>query len=492
MKITRIIIGVALLAALAAAGLSLSTEKTPDSTAEVLTAKAAEMDFRVVVNTVGYLDAARSTVIVSSIRGDRGKIINIVESGTRVQKGDVLIQLDPTPFEEEVRKLESQVREAEAEVQARSQLLHWEENQADSSIKTAEFDLRAAELDLLKLEKGDGPLELARLDGAAQEAKTVYDSKVGYLKDLGELKKRGFATDTEINLAQGSMEDAQKAYEVARKMYETHRDFVLPFQIEQAKAKVARSRMGLEQTKKGAGFKIGQAMADQYKAREKLSSLQTALNVAREDLTRAVIQAPIPGLVVLRERYVDGQKRKPRVGDKVLQGQPLMYLPDVSSMIVETRIREVDLHKVSVGTPAVVTVDAYPDLRLPGKVHFIGVLAESRPELRGADKYFQLTVLIEEGDPRLRPGMTARLEIQCGEVDDVLSVPIQAVFHEKGRRFTYVKTGAGFEKREIQVGVQNEERVEIRRGMRSGERVALSLPAEDSISGTRDLPVEER
>ena len=488
--IKKYIVGGVVILLLITVWLSMSTGKTTDIS-PILKVRATLEDFRVVVHTVGHLDAARSTVITSRIRGDRGKIIQIVDSGTRVKKGDVLVRLDPTPFEEEVRNLEAQVREAQAEVQAREQLLKWEQNQADSSIKTAEFDVRAAELDMIKLEKGDGPLELARLEGTVQEAKRQYENKLGYLKDLDGLAEEGYATQTEITLAKASLEDVKRDYEVAQKMFETHKEFVLPFQIEQSRAKVSRARMNLEQTKKGSGFKIGQAIADLNKAREKYEALQVSLRVARKDLERTVIRAPIPGMVVLRERYLDGRKRKPRVGDSVLQGQPLMYLPDVSQIIVETKIREVDLHKVVVGTPAVVTVDAYPDLRLPGKVHYLGVLAESNPGM-GADKYFQLVVMIEGGDPRLRPGMTARMEISCGEARQVLCLPIQAVFREEGRKYVYVDVGGRYEKREISVGVQNEEWAEIRGGLSKGESVALSLPSPRQIHGVRELPEEAR
>lgn len=459
---------------------------------KLLTALCGRRDFTVVINTVGRLDAARSTVILSEIRGDRGKIIYLAKSGTSVKKGDVLIRFDPTPFEREVMELEAQVRQAEAEVEARDQLLKWEINQAESSVKTAEFDLRAAELEMLKLEKGDGPLELARLEGTAREAKQEYESKAGYLNELEALKDKGFATKSEIARARAAIDDLRRSYKTAMKMYETHRDFVLPFQIEQAKANVARAVMNLDQTRKASGFKIGQAKADLIQSKKKLESLAAALALSRNDLKKTTIRAPIPGMVVLRERLQDGRRIKPQVGDKVFQNQVLMYLPDISSMIVETRIREVDLHKVEEGTQAKIMVDAYPDLQLSGRVNSIGVLAESRPEMRGAEKYFQLVAIIEDGDPRLRPGMTARVVIQCSEVTDVLCVPMHAVFREEWASYVYVDLGGLYEKRQVTVGSQNEEWAEIREGLAEMERVALSLPPASEIHGQRDLVPDKK
>ena len=176
-----------------------------------------------------------------------------------------------------------------------------------------------------------------------------------------------------------------------------------------------------------------------------------------------------------------------RIGDVVWQNQPLVYLPDISEMVVKTQIREIDLHKVGVGKPAVVLVDAYPDIRLHGQLQSIGVLAESRTESHTADKYFQVVILVKEGDQRLRPGMTARVEIECGKVEDALCVPIHAVFNEQSMSYCYVDTRASYEKREVSVGVQSQDWAQILSGLSEGECITLSRPPASEISGSRAL-----
>ena len=455
--------------------------------ARILSAKAVKRTFSVLVEAVGELDAARSTVLFSQIRGDRGKIVSIVGDGTKVKKGDVLVRLDPTFFEEEVTRLTAKVREGEAVVSAHEQILEWEKIQSERELKTAEFDLRAARLDLVKLEKGDGPLELIRLQGAAQEAKRDWQEKKGYLVDLKALEKRGYANITEIAQAQNRVSEAKEAYAVAKRQYESYRDYVLPSLIEKARAQVARAKMNLEQIKKGAGFKIGKAVAALRKAQQNLESTTYSLKAAQTELERTVIRAPIPGIAVLPEAFRGGKKRKPRTGDIVWQSQPLVYLPDVSEMVVKTQIREIDLHKVDAGKQAIILVDAYPDLELPGQVQSVGVLAESQTESTTADKYFQVLISIKEGDQRLRPGMTARVQIKCGEIDNALSVPIHAVFNEEGRNYCFVEAQASYEKREVSIGAQSEDWAQVLTGLLEGEHVALSRPPLNEIAGTRTL-----
>jgi HlyD family secretion protein len=460
--------------------------KRPED-APVLSVKAEKKSFSVMVESVGELDAARSTVLFSQIRGDRGTIVFIISDGTKVNKGDVLVRLDRTFFEEEVARLTAKVHEWEAVVSANEQILKWEKVQSERETKTLEFDLRAARLDLIKLEKGEGPLELYRLEGAAQEAKKDWKDKEGYLAELKKLEERGYANVIEIAQAQNKISEAKKTYELAKRQYESYRDFVLPSLIESAHAQAERAEINLEQFKKGVGFKIGKAMAALRKAQQSLESTTGSLKTAQAELERTVIRAPIPGIAVLPEAFRGGKKRKPRVGDVVWQNQPLVYLPNISKMVVKTQIREIDLHKVGVGKKVTILIDAYPDLSLHGEVRSIGVLAESRTESRTTDKYFQVLVSVKEKDQRLRPGMTTQVKIECEKVDNVLSIPIHAVFNEQGRSYCYVDMQASYEKREVSIGAQSENWAQVLAGLKEGDRVALSKPPSSEIQERKGL-----
>ena len=125
------------------------------------------------------------------------------------------------------------------------------------------------------------------------------------------------------------------------------------------------------------------------------------------------MRADVPGIAVHREVFFGSERRKPQVGDQVWANQPLLILPDVSRMVVETSVRETDVHKLERNQRVDVRVQAYPDLRLTGTVSLVGTLAQAEKERRGA-KFFAVTVQMNESEPRLRPGMTARVEIHVG------------------------------------------------------------------------------
>lgn len=447
-----------------------------DGTGDILTISVAETDMTVEVRAVGELDAAESVVLSSSVSGDRGKIIELVEDGKHVETGEVLVRLDPTGFQEEVLRLRSRVIELDTVVDAQKQLLEWEKNQVEREINRAESDLHIARLELRRLEKGEGPRELARLEAEADKAKEDYKQKKSYLDALEELAQSGFANPTEQAQIQNLIEDARQAYRMISLQLSSYRDHLFPVQIEKAKASIDAAEVALEQTKKGGGFKIGQASAALAKSEQELDSARQNLETARQELRATVIKAPSPGMVVLAEQARGNTYRTPRIGDQVWQNQPLVYLPDISKMIVNTQVREVDLHKIDVGKPVLVKVDAYPDLSLTGKVQSIGVLAGRGAEGRQRGRHFSVTIGLDQSDPRLRPGMTARVNIICEEVPEAMVVPPFALFREGRKTFVFVDTGSGFEKREVSTGAQNEDLVEIRAGLRTNEQIALSRP----------------
>lgn len=434
------------------------------------------------VQTVGVLDAARTHMVSSAIRGDKGKIIFLVEDGAQVSKEDVLVRLDPTPFETEVHRLGGEVRSLAAAKDSAEQMLEWEKNHTEREIRTAEYNLTVAQLELRRLVEGEGPLQLAQYKSELDKAKEELSRYQAYIVELGKLKDQGFANPNEITLARDKVAQLGEFYQTAHQRYESYKDHVLPTSIETARARVDKERMELEQLKKGTTHKVARAAAVLAEVQGKIETAQASLQQALTELNKTAIKAPFAGIAILYETFRDGQKRKPRVGDRVWQNQPLLYLPDISTMIVKTQIREVDLHKVAMDQPCAVMVDAYPDTLVHGKVTLVGMLATERFEGSIGEKYFQLTVTLEGKNDRLRPGMTARITVNSENAADILFVPVHAIFSNGPGSFCYrLEKDGNFQKKVVTVGRQNEDLVEIVSGLDEGDRVSLLKPPADQI-----------
>lgn len=471
-------IRLALIVVFLVAGLAMFSAWRADSFIDPLpTATVDYQQIDIEVDTTGKLDAARSHTISSSIRGDKGKIIHLVEDGSHVKTGDVLVRLDPAPFDKELRLAAAKVNGLKAALNAARQVVELEKAQVERGIKTVEFNLRVAKLELSKLVDGTGPIQLALYKEEVEKDEEQLLKYESYLKQMQALADNGeYKDNSEIYLAKKKLKELRKKYETSTRKLESYKLHVLPTSIESEKAKVEKAEMELGQVQKSGIFKIAKAMAEVQRIEGDYDAANANLQLAQKAVEQTVITAPFSGIAIHSMVFRGGQKRKSRVGDMVLQNQPILFLPDISTMIVKAKIREVDLYKVKVGQPCTVYADAYPHATFRGEVSFIGALATEQYEGQGGSKYFRITISLQESDQRLRPGMTGRASITTTKDKKVLVVPIHAVFREEGQPVCYRKSGGNFEAVPVALGVANENVIEVVEGLGQGDRVSLVVP----------------
>jgi len=407
---------------LLAGGVTLCSHRAPIFDRQLASVKRGGFDVR--VDTVGVLDAARAFQVMSQVRGPRGKIIQVVDDGAAVNAGDVLVRFDPSAFEADIQKLTGEVRAREALLEVARQAFEMEKSQVHKTLDNGEYDQRAAQQ------------ELARYRA--------------YIADLQKLAAKGYAVEGEIAQAR------RKEEELFTKLQ---------------KADTELSRLSRE-----AVHSVAKAASEVNKAESELATSRAALKTAQDDLASTVIRAPSAGFVVLNEIFDANVKRRPRAGDTVWQGQSLLYLPDLSAMVVKTQVREEDLNKLKNGQRASVRLEAYPDAVFEGEVSSVGVLAVESPAGTSAGKHFQLTVRLRQSDARMRPGMTARVSIVAESVRDTLVVPVTALYYEGGQTICYVFDGERPVARKVAVGRRGDDLLEITSGVREGERVSLARP----------------
>ena len=398
--------------------------RRPSKQEEVPLSKVERRHFDVTVKTVGELEASKSTIIASSIRGDLGKIISLISDGVNVKPGDILIKMDPTPFEEKIEKLEGQTKEQEAFLITLQKTLEWEIAQAEHELKTAEFEIETSELELEKLLKGDGPLEIAKLKSAMQKSELKYNELSGYSNDLLELQEQGFLNPNEIKQAQQKLSEEQETYESARMQYDCYVIHSYPMLVKKAETSIKRSKIKYEDVIKTSKYKIEKSEALLEQSQQALRDVYFQLREAKKELALTEIKAPSDGMVVHREEFRSGQRRKPRVGDVLVKNQALMDLPNLDSMIVKTKVREVDLFKIGIGKKTTIQIDSYPQAIFSGTISSIGVLALSDATRTNEEKYFELKVSLDNGDERLRPGMTTRVTIHALSIENDLSMSV--------------------------------------------------------------------
>lgn len=451
---------------------------------DVAAAAAQEGPFDLTIVETGSLQAVKSMTYASTIQSNQAKIVALAPEGRMVAKGDLLILFDATPFEEQIREGDALLAQARADLVKARQDLSLQEVQNAEEIAAARQKEEKSGLELKDVEQGEGLLREEEARAKLAEAERVLKRTETARDDLKPLLREGFITGQEMERAEQEVDKAKETLAIAKRRHDAFFEFGRPLERAQARAEALSTRESAKALSSAAASRLTQKRAAVEGAESRVREAQSRLATAREQLARCEVRADVPGIVVYRPVFFGSEQRKPQVGDQVWANQPLLILPDVSRMMVEARVRETDVHRVAPGQKVSIRVAAYPDLRLTGRVTLIGTLAQEDSARRGG-KYFGVTVEVDGADDRLRPGMTATIEIAVERRERAVFVPVQAVFDRDGRRVVYVEGLGGFREREVVTGSVNRDFAVIERGVRAGERVALSDP---NLAGAADRP----
>lgn len=157
-----------------------------------------------------------------------------------------------------------------------------------------------------------------------------------------------------------------------------------------------------------------------------LDKSRLAVATAERRLAALELLAPRDG-VVLRHENREQALRPYEIGDSVWPGLVVASLPDLSTLLVEASLYDVDDGRVIAGQPVVAQLDAYPEQTFGGRVRSVDALAEV-PAARSSRRLFRVVVDLDESDlERLRPGMSVKLEVTGEAHESVLLVPRAAI-----------------------------------------------------------------
>ena len=427
-------------------------------------------DVRSGVWALGDLASSRSVVVKNRLPGADGRILWIIEDGSEVKEGDVLVRLDSSGFESERTRLESESTGLKATIESARQARLGEAARAEQQNAAAASKVLAAKLRQRTVEQGEAAMEAGRLEGEFQKAQEEERRWNGYVEDLKKVAESGKSVAGELKSASEKLVELREKSALARKQLEAYRGFVLPAKLEEARAAVGEAEEERRRTEEAGKHAVARADSEVEKARAQMFAVDARMQDLKRIIADATIRAPGSGLVVLRENNVEGRARKPQVGDRVYQDFPLLELPDPSTMEVRARVRELDLESLRASRTGEVLVEAVPGEVYPAELKQVGALALRRD---GEDeKYFNVSLALTRSDARLRPGMTARVFLLRGERRGVLAVPREYVASRGGGFVCQVRDSRGrLAERPIELGAEGRIVTEVRSGLREGDVV---------------------
>lgn len=200
------------------------------------------------------------------------------------------------------------------------------------------------------------------------------------------------------------------------------------------------------------------------------------LESAYDKRDKAIIKAPHDGTVL----NLDINEGQVITGaNSFSNGTTLLQIADITRLKIEIDLNEVDINKVNLGDKATLAFDALEDETFTGTITEISPNAVSKNNART----FPITISIDDTDPRIKPGISASIDLPIAEAHQVVGVSLSAVFisddydRKQPERMVYqVNNDGSYKQRIVTTGISDNQFIEITSGIEAGVKLSLIRP----------------
>jgi len=448
----------------------------------------------VVIETTGQIQAGKS-IAVDPPEQHGLQITWVIEEGAEVEKGEVLLKFDDKYQKERLQRAEIELENYRQRVTRAEEAIKIEEAEIEKKLADAALQVELARLEVEKYgevlldengkldddaysspgapSRGEAYQKFRDAELAITKAQTDRRRAIDDFEGMDGLLEKGFVTLSDFTDAQLAVTEAERRVESALLSYDILRRYTYPMELSRRKHALEKARNSLAQAKIEARSRRLKAETELRTAKLVFDRYRREVDEATGALENLEVCAPIDGMVLYGDPSKPWMRRYISVGQQIWHGIRLFTFPDLSTMVVESRVLEMDYYKLALSQKVTVKVDALPDLVLTGEISNISETA-SRGRYGSDWTYFAFKANINQRDQRLKPGMSCDIEIVTDCIDDALYVPVGAVFTAGGRRICHVVEGDSTVRVEVEVGKSSEEFAQILEGLEEGQRVLLA------------------
>jgi len=438
-------------------------------------------DLRISEVVRGNLEAKDSASVRSQLEG-RSTIITLEKEGSRVEKGQLVAELDVTTIINEKERQDIVVQQADLDVTQATKQVEIQVIQERTDKAAAQLDVDLALLDLEKYideVNGDWVLELTK----AQEAVTIKEEEKKRAENeltwTEKLAVEGFIQANQLEADRLALQRTEIELLQAQRDLEAKKQYGNKRQLAELNAEVENRKSLLEKTQKQSEAMMADLTAALKSATYKLEREREKLKKLEDQIRKGKLYAPEAGLLVYsREQGRMGNTEVIQEGQEVRERQELLTIPRPGGMVAKASIHETKLKKIRTGQQCVITVEAFPNRVFNGRVDFVAVMADSGSWRTNPNtRLYKAEITLTDAIPEMRPGMSCNVEILIEDLKGVLYVPRQCVLLDGGETIVFVQEGEASVRRVVEVGLDNAKWVSLVSGVKEGETVLLAPPA---------------
>ena len=492
-------------------------------------------DVALIVSESGTLEPVIKVDVKSRVAGRLSRFY--VKPGDVVASGQLIATVDPKEVAREVAGIAAQVRSARAGLEqtkenegliarqvalavdrakigvqtAESQVADAEVSKSDAAVnlRDAILGVETAEKRYAQTAAPTRPQELAQAVATLKRAEDQLDDQKRVVERRKTLLVKGFISQQDVDTAETQVRLQESDIQSARQRVGLLKEGPRKEDIDTAKLAVDAAKIRVEQANirlKQADIKVSQAKINLRTSKVELQNQENNLGTvalrkrdierSRADvaqienrfaqqsvqLTETRIVAPMAGEVT--GKYLEEGELVASATAGFAQGAAIVTIANLKQMQVRTNVNEVDVVKVKVGLPVEIRVDGVRH------VTFHGVVASKAPasltsSQAGATNTsasassnqvvrFEVKVRVTDGDARLRPGMTASVDILLDRKTKVTKIPTEAIRpDETVMIMTGTKEKPVLTPRKVTLGLRSDSATEVISGIKPGEKVEV-------------------
>jgi len=373
-------------------------------------------------------------------------------------------------------------------VQPEQVLAQLDQRSLSQSIILARADLVTAQRNLEQLLNSG----VARAE--AQQALVAAQKELDDAIEKRESKQYARALPPTVDEARANLVVAQNAVDEATKQYDRVDDRAEDDPIRaEVFAQLARARKEYDRQLANLNWLLGRPddqeiseadarvavaeanLADAQREWERLKDGPDPQDVAAAEARISALESTIGQIILLSPFGGTVTHVESKPGDQINPGSVAFRIDDLSRLLVDVEITEVDVNRIRPGQPVMMSFDAIPEKEYSGKVIEVARVGAATQGVVN----FTVTVQIDNGDGAVRPGMTAAVNIITDLIENVLLVPNRAVRLREGQRVVYVLRDGVPVMVDIGLGLTSDTTSQIVSGdVKEGDAVVLNPPTQ--------------
>ena len=294
--------------------------------------------------------------------------------------------------------------------------------------------------------------------------KVEAGEKLALIKPQPDEAQKIAQSKASIMSRQLDLEDAERNLRRKEVLYE--KGFIAKQEVEDAQKLYENSKIQLQMAKRQLRTILGSDIEIDVE------------NIDLESVDNVYLRSPLNGIVT-----VVGVEEGEIItsGTQALGGggTPIMTVAELEEMVVEANINEVDVGKLEVGQKAEIGFDA-----IRGKIYY-GKVKKISPSSIVEENIVVYPVEVEilDSDERIRPGMTADLNIIMGEAKDIVCIPKESIIERNGRTMVLTRKDGKVTPKPIETGLEGDIKVEIKSGLMEGDTILISGQIGEGFTG---------